>query len=85
MSAQMNLFKKATSTTTETVPQERYFAILELYEEKAFTLEELLEELEPHIGKIDIETQEAIECKAYLLPGSNFFIMDVSWVYAHET
>lgn len=78
MSAQMKLFNQAELVPG---PPDKLFAVLELYEEKAFTLEELLEELEPHIGKIDIETQEAIECKAYLLPGTNFFIMDVSWVY----
>jgi len=80
MSIQMNLFKKATSTGA-TSPQERYFALLELYEEKAYTPEELLEELEPHAGKIDLETQEVLTFQVHLLPKTNFFIMDVSGLY----
>lgn len=76
MSTQMKLFHREPPP-----PQPRYFALLELYEEKAYTPEELLEELEPHIGKIDLDMQEVFTFQVYLLPHTNFFFMDVSGLY----
>lgn len=78
MSAQMKLFSHFSQAAP---PQERCFALLELHEEKAYTAEELLEELEPYTGKIDIETQEVLTFQVHLLPQTNFFIMDVSGLY----
>lgn len=70
MMTQMNLFQKASD-------QPRYFALLELHEEKAYTAEELLEELEPYTGPLDLE--QMIPAKVcFLVPNSTFFFMDVT-------
>jgi hypothetical protein len=67
---QLNLFPKAGD-------QPRYFALLELHEEKAYTAEELLEELEMYVNQVDLK--QKVPCvPTYLIPGSNFFFMDVT-------
>lgn len=53
------------------------WTIMEIYNEKIFTTEEMLAEIEQYTGKLDPQI-ELTPIQAFHVPGSNFFIMDVT-------
>lgn len=69
MKTQLDMFRKT--------PQPRLFALLELYEEKAYTADELLAALEPYTGPLNLK-EKILAMPVYLVPNSNFFFMDVT-------